>query len=142
MRVSLGVDGAFGIGATSPRSSPSGDTFVQGDHGPRADGSIGLLGVPSGRSTGTTVSDPEFEALLDKMAEEMEDTDIEDTPVDRHVWKVERLAQFSNDVSKYECGKCGAKLNVRPDQSIAAALQEQEVLENCAEHAVQAVTEF
>lgn len=87
------------------------------------------------------MSDPEFEALLDKMAEEME-SEEDETPVEAHRWKVERKAMFDCDDSKYRCSKCNSRLTVRMDQSIAAAMEEQEVLRNCAEQLVQDVDAF
>lgn len=87
------------------------------------------------------MSDPEFEALLDKMAEEME-SEEDDIPIEKHDWKVAREAIFGCDDSSYECGKCGTKLMVKADQSLNAAVREQGVLENCAEQTVLEVAKF
>lgn len=80
------------------------------------------------------MSDPEFEALLDKMAEETE-SEEDDIPIEKHDWKVARETLFACDDSSYECEKCGVKLKVRANQSLNAAIREQGILENCAEQA-------
>lgn len=85
--------------------------------------------------------DPEFEALLDKMAEEMA-LEEDDHPVDRHLWGVARRTEFSCDDSKYQCSKCQALLTVRTDQSIAEAMKEQGVIANCAEQLIKDVAAF
>ncbi len=87
------------------------------------------------------MSDPEFEALLDQMEAEM-DLEEDETPVNVHRWEVMRKAMFDCDESKYQCSKCLAHLSVRSDQSIAAAMEEQDVLANCAEQLVQEVEDF
>ena len=87
------------------------------------------------------MSDPEFEALLDRMAEEM-GSEEDDVPIEKHDWKVAREAVFECDDSSYECGKCGVKLAVKARQSLNAAMREHGVLPNCCEEAVRAVGEF
>jgi uncharacterized paraquat-inducible protein A len=96
-------------------------------------------GVP--KAGATTVSDPEFEALLDKMAEEME-SEEDDVPIEKHDWKVARALLYECDDSSYECGKCGVKLRVKPRQSLNAAMEEQKVLVNCAEQCLLEVSRF
>jgi len=97
--------------------------------------------VPMGRSAHTTVSDPEFEALLDKMEEEM-GSEEDDVPLEKHDWKVARELLYECDDSAYECGKCGVKLRVKARQSLNAAMKEQKVLTNCAEQCLKEVSEF
>lgn len=87
------------------------------------------------------MSDPEFEALLDKMAEEMK-SEEDDVPVEKHDWKVARELLYGCDDSAYECGKCGVKLRVKARQSLNAAMGEQEVLTNCAEQCLLEVSRF
>lgn len=87
------------------------------------------------------MSDPEFEALLDKLTEEFESKEDE-TPVERHVWESERDVVFDCDDFKYRCAKCAVRLTVRRDQSLASAMEEQGVLSNCAEQLLQEVSDF
>jgi hypothetical protein len=87
------------------------------------------------------MSDPEFEALLDKMAEEM-GSEEDDVPVEKHDWRVLRETLFECDDSSYECGKCGVKLLVKSSQSLNAAMREHDVLPNCAEQCLKEVSAF
>ena len=87
------------------------------------------------------MSDPEFEALLDRMAEEMESGE-DDVPIEKHDWKVARETLYECDDSSYECGKCGVKLKVKSSQSLNAAMAEHGVLPNCAEQCLVEVTRF
>lgn len=87
------------------------------------------------------MSDPEFEALLDRLTEEFESQEDE-TPVDRHVWESEREVLFSCDDLKYRCTKCAVRLTVRMNQSIASAMEEQGVLSDCAEQLIQDVSGY
>lgn len=87
------------------------------------------------------MSDPEFEALLDKLTEEFESKEDE-TPPEKHVWESERVAEYECDDFRYRCAKCATRLTVRRDQSLASAMEEHGVLRNCAEQLLQEVEDY
>lgn len=88
------------------------------------------------------MSDPEFEAMLDRMAEEMAEKGEEEIPLERHVWESDRETLFGCDDHKYRCGKCGSRLTVRADQSLNSAMDEQDVQRSCVEQTLLLVSKF
>lgn len=76
--------------------------------------------------------DAEFEALLDKLGEELS-REEEEIPTNAHRWETERAAAFAGEEERFQCGKCFARLQVAQDESLNQAMSRQDINPNCAE---------